>query len=41
MRVTEGNAGLIFQLMEFGSKDWVSSLEGKGWGGAPSSYWDV
>lgn len=32
VRVTEGNAVLIFQLMEFGSKDWVSSLEGGGLG---------
>lgn len=32
VRVTEGNAVLIFQLMEFSSKDWVSSLEGGGFG---------
>lgn len=33
VRVTEGNVGLIFQLMEFSSKNWVSSMEegGLGW----------
>lgn len=30
MRVTEGNVGLIFQLIEFSSKNWVSFGGGVG-----------